>query len=95
MLLLLLEMAAGVAGVRAACPGNAQSKYFLWMRHAMKEGTSQGCSAWLAMKRREALGHCFAEGQTGEGVDIEGVSKGSLQRGTDLSPSGKCCAYLT
>lgn len=46
-------------------------------------------------EEKEALGHCFAEGQTGEGVDIEGVSKGSLQRGTDLPSSGKCCAYLT
>lgn len=46
-------------------------------------------------EEKEALGHCFAEEQAGEGVDIEGVSKGSLQRGTDLPSSGKCCAYLT
>lgn len=47
------------------------------------------------MKRREALGHCFAEEQAGEGVDVEGAPEGSLQCGTDLLSSRTCCAHLT
>lgn len=53
--------AADLAGVRAACPGKVQSKYCLWMRRTMREGTSRGCGCLASSKKEGGLGSLLCQ----------------------------------